>query len=289
MINQNMCSIDMGHDFLFDFMFGYMERVDTEEPINEMLHAGFAADYLKSFDWYVGKYYSKGKEKTEVLPHYINKYKGIAQLLNFDIFDYVQHRYSLLCGTPTVNVYLSYPYGTYLENRHKMGRSYFTCNLAGLHDKNMIYSGFEEPTVIGCGYNEFRGMIMKNLSNRDKTQLLLEKQEAPFFELLNLLSVFSHFKLQKGVDVINNLLYGNTPEFKDWIVNQQVYQDALHRLRICYSDVQIVEVGKRRVEACANYSGAVELDYYYSMFEDVHGEKIKGEILRVERLLNSFR
>lgn len=267
MINQNLCTIEMGHDFLFSFMFEYMTSVGSSNDLNEMLHAGFADEYLQLFSWYTGKYYKRGKEQLENLPLYVRKYKGTAQLLNFDLFEYIQSRYTIL--TKKCEIQLTY----HREgNFNRDGSKYYSpCDLSRLHESDLPW------------YVEMRPEIMANLM--DVNRVSLRSQEYSFYELMNLLSIFSYFKIQRGVDLINKLLYGEMPEFKEWIESKAVYQDAINNLQIHYFKIIDTLYGGECFGTESTDESLIILNSYYEMFVTAHQEKIRGEISQIEELL----
>ena len=270
MINQNLCTIEMGRDFLFSFMFEYMTGVGSSNDLNEMLHAGFTDEYLQLFSWYTGKYYKRGKEQLASLLLYVKKYKGIAQLLNFDLFEYIQSRYTIL--TNNCMIELTYHRG---GDYFRDGRPAFDfCWLSALHESDES----DIPWWI-----EMRTGVMANLM--DENRVVLSSQSYPFYELMNLLSIFSYFKIQRGVDLINRLLYSKTPEFKEWIETRAVYQGAINNLQIhlfnIISSIDHVEY----FDTKSTDESLIILNSYYEMFITAHQEKIRGEISQIEELL----
>lgn len=266
MINKNHCTVEMGRDFLFSFMFGYMTSVGSSDELNEMLHAGFTEEYLQLFKWYTGKYYKRGKEQLESLLLYVMKYKGIAQLLNFDLFEYIQSRYTVL--TDKHEIELAYHQeGNYWTDGSEI---YNYCQLSLLHES-------DHPR-----YTRLRPEVMANLM--DENRVSLRFQNYSFYELMNLLSIFSYFSIQRGVNLIKRLLYGRTPEFKEWIESRPVYQDAINSLQIHY-----FMIINRSYGECFGTEptdkGLINLDSYYKMFKTMHQEKIHGEISQIEELL----
>ena len=208
MINQNMCTVEMGRDFLFSFMFDYFRKSQADESnaLLAMIHDGFSEEYLRLFDWYAGKYFKRGKEQLELLPYYIHKYKGFAQLYNFDLFDYVQNRYDILTKKNSLRL-------SYYENGSSYGRTYYLSRI----------------------YHEHRDDIISNLMNPDVVKYVPSYR---FYELMNLLSLFFYFNIEGGVSQVNKMLFGDTPEFKEWVETRYDYKASKNRFEICSSKIK---------------------------------------------------
>ena len=259
MINQNMCTVEMGEDFLFFFMFDYLKNAPEQEN-NEycaMINDGFAEEYLRLFDWYTGKYYKRGKQQLEALPYYIHKYRGIAQLYNFDLFEYVQNRYDIL--TKKNNLKLAY---------YKDGSSY---------SRDYYLSRIPE---------EDRATILDNLMNTDVVKYIPSYR---FYELMNLLSLFSYFNIIDGIDQVNKVLFGDTPEFKTWVQTRWDYQKSMNNFQINYSKItQWLSRGKYD-HTTVEHEGILDMCAFFDLFSNAHREKIDMEIKKIYELLKSVK
>lgn len=268
MISQNLCTVEMGRDFLFAFMFDYMKKADMSSEINKMLHAGFAEEYLQSFGWYTEKYYKRGKEQLANLPRYINKYKGIAQLLNFDLFEYVYSRYTLL--TEKCKILVDYHHeGDYQKDG---SRRYQPYKLSDLGDPDSMWYYYEKSPL-----------TVEKLMDENKT--VLPTQSYPFYELMNMLSIFSHFHIQNGITLINRLLNIDKSEHKAWIESRDVYQEAITHIHIHYFDINSIVFRKQYLRTEMEYDDFITLDSYFASYESEHQEKIQEEISKIEELL----
>lgn len=262
MINQNMCTVEMGRDFLFSFMFDYYKSASSNNnDVLSMIHDGFSEEYMRLFDWYVGKYYKRGKEQLEALPYYTHKYKGIAQLYNFDLFDYVQNRYDVL--TKKSGLKLAY---------YKEGSTY-----------SRKYYLFRIPAD---DYND----IINNLTNTEVVKYIPSYR---FYELMNLLSLFNYFGIDLGVKQVNKVLYGDNPEFKEWIETLFDYQASKNNFEICYSKIKPIRYamgnGKFKYDHIdIEYEGRIDISRFYDLYKNENIEKIEEEIIKITELLKSI-
>ena len=64
MISENMCTREMGNDFVFDFLFNYLVNPNKTEEMNDMIRNGFSEEFLRLFEWYTGKYMAKNKKSN---------------------------------------------------------------------------------------------------------------------------------------------------------------------------------------------------------------------------------
>ena len=263
MINQNMCTVEMGRDFLFSFMFDYFRKsqADENDELLAMIHDGFSEEYLRLFDWYTGKYFKRGKEQLELLPYYIHKYKGFAQLYNFDLFDYVQNRYDIL--TKKNSLRLSY---------HKEGSSYgVKYYLSRIYDKD-------------------RDDVLQNIMNPDVVKYVPSYR---FYELMNLLSLFSYLKIESGINQVNKMLYGDAPEFKDWVETRYDYQSSKNHFEICSSKIKPIRYamgnGKFKYDHIdIEHEERISIEEYFDMYKNNHVDKIELESKKIKELLNSI-
>ena len=263
MVNQGSCTIEMGHDFLFSFMFDYFvnSKYKANPDVQSMIHSGFAEEYLRLFDWYAGKYYKRGKEKLRKLEQYTDTYKTVAYLYNFDIFEYVKSKYTMLtddCEFYRIQYHFDNTFDRYGREKHK----HFCMGL-----------DWNEPDM-----QTTKNYIISNLFNESRVKFLAFSW---FYELMSLLSLFSYFNIASGVEKINNLLYGEYPELKELVESQKDYQEAFKKVRIFYSyDVW--------ADLQAHDIALVDLTSYFDTFKDVEHEKIESEVAQIEGLLSTL-
>ncbi len=262
MINQNSCTVEMGKDFLFTFMYNYFKNdFGKTDEVCAMLHDGFSEEYIRLFDWFMGKYYKRGKEQLELQPYYVHKYKGIAQLYNFDLFEYVQSRYNIL--TKLGGLELAY---------YKPGNRYSTrYYLSRIHEDD-------------------RADILANLMNTDMVKYIPSYK---FYEKLNLLSLFRYFGIQRGVEQINKMLYGSAPEFKEWVETRYDYMESANHFQICYSKIEPVRYsmgnGKFKYDHIdIKHEGRIDVSSYFDTYRAAHQDKIDAEIAKIDALLLSI-
>ena len=261
MVSQNMCTIEMGQDFLFDFLFDYLIASNKTDEMNNMIHNGFAEEFLKLFEWYTGKYYKKGKDNLRKLETYVCQYKGIAQVYNFELFEYVQSRYKILTQNVSWGKF-SVDYRAdddYRRNGEKHYSRFY------LMDWNEAY------------YKTEKNYIIKNLNNVDRVMFA---EDEDFFEIMNLLSLFNYFEIQSGVDYINNLLFGCFPELGKWVQSQQVYKNSINSFKISYKD-DTNKMGKK------NY--CVDMTSYFDKFKITEEERISVEIEKIKTMILSLK
>lgn len=261
MINQNMCTIEMGRDFLFSFMFDYFRDIHgNSDDRLAMIHEGFSEEYLRLFDWYTGKYFKRGKEQLALLPYYIHKYKGIAQLYNFDIFDYVRNRYDFLTGWSGLKLF------------------YSSCSRRG--------GRFRLSSIPEEYYKD----IIDNMFNSDIVGYVSSYR---FYELMNLLSLFSYFNIESGIDKINKILCDDNSEFQEWVKALSDYRLSKKHFEICSSKIRTVRFGKVYGNSKEDYievkhDERISVEKYFDLYKKSHTEKIKMEIDKINELLNSI-
>lgn len=262
MISQNLCTIEMGRDFLFSFMFDYYKNDFTDKSaVCSMVHDSFSEEYIRLFDWFIGKYYKKGKEQLELKPYYVHKYKGIALLYNFDLFEYVQSRYNILTKRCGLRI-------SYYENGSSYGMRYYISKIP----------------------QAYRTDILSNLMNTDVVKYIPSYN---FYELLNLLSLFRYFGIQRGVDQVNKMIYGAAPEFKEWVETRYDYKESAEHFQICYSKIQPIRYfmgnGKFKYDHIdIEHEGRIDMQLYFDTYSPLHKAKVDAEIARINELLQSI-
>lgn len=268
MIDQNLFTIEMGKDFLFSFMFDYF--VLAEENLieqMELLAAGFPQEYLSLFEWYTNKYYKKGKEQKELLPHYIRKYKGLALLYNFDLFEYVQNRYDVLTKRFFISLSYTHEYKDYQGNDASVKRK---CNFVNITP-------------------EKKEEILPILWNTEKVQYITNGYL--FYELMNLLSIFEYFSIEKGVNWIHKIMCNCHTEFMEYIkvvCSQHTGNMTIHIPTI--KPVRYVK-GKGKVQfdhIDIAYANSISLKPFFERYSDENAEKISCEIKKIRDLLDAI-
>ena len=201
MIAQNMCTEEMGEDFI-TFLFNYFvnsngisdwyeyrcqsKMVDCtdifetmvnsskiDEDIYEIIYYGLCDEFSRIFDWLTNKYYRKGKEKLEVLPYRIERYKGIVNLYNFELFEYVKQRYLVLKNVSTVGL-----------------RIMMHTNPDNMFSNKWYYLDNDDRTAI-----ELHKGIDAIMQNSDNKEILRFQYSRNYCELLNLYSIFRFYRI----------------------------------------------------------------------------------------------
>lgn len=274
MIDQNMLTIEMGKEFLFSFLFGYLTHNNKNPNFLNlyMLNNGLAQEYIELFDWYIDTYYKKGKEQQEVAPYYRLKYRGLALLYNFDLFEYVQSRYEILLS----------------KNLIKLS----TC-VDGHGGKRPRFTTYDLSKIP----EEYKQDIYDNRYNYDKVKYSVNNK---VYELLNLYSIFKHLEIDIGVKLINKILYGDAPEFKEWIENLDTYQLLSDKFVINLPDIKIRHIktksGKSQFDRVIlnyeyvgdEYIEPIDLSTYFKYYRDLNIEKFVQEKNKIIDLLNTL-
>lgn len=262
LISQNKCTIEMGRDFLLDFMFNYFKNAahDDNNEIHSMIHDGFSEEYIRLFDWYIGKYYKRGKQQLDALPYYVHKYKGIAQVFNFDLFEYVRNRYDILTRKNSLRL-------AYYKDGSSYSRNYYLSRIP----------------------DEYRMDVLDNLMNPNVVKYIPSYH---FYELMNLLSLFSYFHIDAGIYQVNKMLYGDAPEFKAWVETRSDYRKSEEHFQLCFSKItqwKTMKGGNMKYDRTeVKYEGRISVDKFFDKFANMHAGKIEGEVRRINELLSSI-
>lgn len=261
MIAQNMCTVEMGRDFLFNFMYDYMKKTESENL--EMLHAGFMDEYIRLFDWYANKYYKRGKEQKELIPHYKSQYRDLASLYNFDLFDYVQSRYNFL---KKKNI---------------------------IHIRYNLYNDYMRPMPM-IKFHTLSTAVQKFIiENAGDTSKVDYATTTDLYEICNLLSLFSYFKIDKGVDYINKMLFGAVPELENWVRNTRVYSQSVNNFYSYYFQIRPIRFSKgsggfKYDHIDILFKGIIDLKPFFDLYIDNHQEKVSEDIKKIEELLDTL-
>lgn len=262
MISQNKCTAEIGRDFLFTFLASYMtgKNENSHSDNIQIMHCGLAKEYIELFDWYVNRYHRRGKEQQEVLPFYVRHYRGLAQLYNFDLFDYVQARYDILTNPNTIKI---------------------ASNVDGIGFRLFSLSNIPK---------DFKNATFENRFNAKKVQFFPGYE---YYELLNLISIFRFFDIPEGIDKINRILYGLTPEYKTWIESQTSYKMTLAGCFIYIPKISIRHTSKGNSKPVfdrisVEYKERITLLPYYLKYREQFSEKISQEKKQILALLNTL-
>lgn len=302
MIAQNMCTEEMGEDFI-TFLFNYFvnsngisdwyeyrcqsKMVDCtdifetmvnsskiDEDTYEIIYYGLCDEFSRIFDWLTNKYYRKGKEKLEVLPYRIERYKGIVSLYNFELFEYVKQRYLVLKNVSTVGL-----------------RIMLHTNPDNMFSNKWYYLDKDDRTAI-----ELHKGIDAIMHNSDNKEILRFQYSRNYCELLNLYSIFKFFNVRKGVELIEDVLWNNH-RYKDDVLKvlniERLFVICKQKPIIIYPNIQIVRActnaGKWKFDGVELfYCNLLDLEEYYNKYILQNQDKIKKEVVKIENLLDTL-
>lgn len=302
MIAQNMCTEEMGEDFI-TFLFNYFvnsngisdwyeyrcqsKMVDCtdifetmvnsskiDEDIYEIIYYGLCDEFSRIFDWLTNKYYRKGKEKLEVLPYRIERYKGIVSLYNFELFEYVKQRYLVLKNVSTVGL-----------------RIMMHTNPDNMFSNKWYYLDNDDRTAI-----ELHKGIDAIMQNSDNKEILRFQYSRNYCELLNLYSIFRFFNVRKGVELIEDVLWNNH-RYKDDVLKvlnvERLFAICKQKPIIIYPNIQIeracTNAGKWKFNGVELfYCNLLDLEEYYNKYILQNQDKIKKEVVKIENLLDTL-
>ena len=117
--------------------------------------------------------------------------------------------------------------------------------------------------------------IMKNLVESGAVKLSFPEQSQNFYELMNLLGLFSFFKIESGIDAINKVVFGKHPHFRPWIEMQKDYQSALRNAKFFYFKNGYPD-------------GSVNLTSYFNQGMESNKDKIQEEIANIEKMIDAL-
>ena len=268
MIAQNQCTQAMGRDFLFSFMFGYLlnDTNNSGEKYLPIIHNGFADEYKRLFDWYVGKYYQKGKKELALLPYYVRKYYGLAELYSFDLFDFVQKRYEILKYPRwfSIQTNLENPDSSYMKTYY-------------LED---IPEAIKSP--LGAA-----------LLRRDWNKVKYVCRSS-YYEVQTLYSIFKYFGITKGELYISRKLLPLKDPSRRLLhtlvfVNAPGHDVATQNAVVFIPEIKYIDAGKySRVDAHFNPSTWVNMNPYFDKYSKDHTDKIHAEIQKINSLFDAL-
>lgn len=270
MIAKNLCTLEMGEDFIFSFMYKYLElkyeKGVTFKQAYDLINDGFCKEYLALFDWFVNKYYRTGKEQLEILPFYNRKYRGLAQLYNFDLFEYVQARYDILKSKNPLKVWTTVTTNGQVDKYYR---------------RTLALSAVSEAQQAGI------------LANATDAEVVKYSIGYRYYELMNLLSLFTYFKLERGVTLINSILYGEAPAFKEWAERHYDYRQATEKFYILLPTITKTytrtKSGRRTFDGIqTKYDKVLSVELYFDIYKDKHYARIQNEIQKIEELIRTF-
>ena len=117
--------------------------------------------------------------------------------------------------------------------------------------------------------------IMKDLTENGKGKLTFKEQSVQFYELMNLLAIFTYFGIESGIAAIHKLLHGGRDCLKELLEMQKDYKNAIKSAKILYFSEEYWD----------ELAGSVNLSSYYKQNMGYHSEKIQSEILQIENLI----
>ena len=302
MIAQNMCTEEMGQD-LINFLFEYFvnpngisdwqeyrcqsKMVDctdifetmvnssvVDEDRHEIIYYGLCDEFARIFDWFTSKYYKKGKEKLEMLPYRIERYKGIVDLYSFELFEYVKQRYLLLKNLSSVGL-----------------RIMLHTNPDNMFSYKWFYLDKDDRTAIEL--HKGVEVIMQNLDNKDVLRFHYSRN---YCELLNLYSIFKFFNVEKGVKHIEDILW-NGHRYKDDVLTvlnvEKLFILCRQKPVVIFPNIQMMQTrtntGKWKFDGVELfYCNLLDLEAYYNKYSSQKQDKINMEIIKIENLLETL-
>ena len=258
MISENMCTREMASDFLFDFLFKYLVEPYKTEEMNDMIHNGFSEEFLRLCEWYTGKYYKKNN--LYILKRFSFRYRSLAQLYSFNLFEYVQNRYEILTQYLSGGKF-SIDYRSDDQYRRNGEKDYSRFYLRNWNEEY---------------YQNVQSYIIQNLNDANRVRFAFDDS---FLEIMNLLSIFNYFKISKGIDYINKILFGDFPELSTWVQSQPVYINAINDFTISY---------KNPDDRTGESDYCVDMSSYFDRFIDVERDKISDQIEKINNMLSNI-
>ena len=302
MISQNMCTEEMGQDFikfLFEYFVNYngisdwhkyrcqSKMVDCtdifetmvnsskiDENKHEIIHYGLCDEFKRIFDWFTNKYYKKGKEKLDVLPYRIERYKGIVSLYNFELFEYVKQRYLVLKNQSAVGL-----------------RIMLHTNPDNMFSHKWYYLDKDDRTAI-----ELHNAIDTILKKSDNKNVLRFHYSRNYCELLNLYSIFRFFNIEKGIKRIEDILWSGH-RYEDDVLKvlnvEGLFTLCKQKPMIIYPNIQTMRTctsaGKWKYDGIELfYCNLLDLEAYYNKYISHNQDKISMEIVKIANLLDTL-
>lgn len=259
LIDCDNLTIELTFDLLFTFLFQYFS--ENSDHFYEIIHHGLSKEYIRLFDVCMHPYYTG--LKFDPLTHYHTQiFKNIAQLFDFQLFDFVYQRFKLFSTKSPLKLrimfndygYTDYPLNQVPEN----------------HLQKII------------------GMDIENIQYHYSYSI-------EYYELLNLLSLFQFFNIKQGIERVLSTIYGMAPELKPWFKKDHLFRmiNDHSKLLILYPKLTLGErkTGKRIRKAETHilyspYEQTIDLTTYYNQYQDLHKDHITQELEKIQTLLD---
>lgn len=288
-VSQKDCSEEIAYDYL-QFLFSYMVNntrpnmyIKDKTGINDrhsydlqnseilninLVHDGLAEEFGRYFDWYIEKFYKRGKKQLLKLPFLVYKYAGVNALYKFDLFEYVQQRYNLF--KEEIGLLISY------DDRPYYDLDYYRFDYYDV--KEDIDQMLKEPDLVHFG-KDYR-----------------------YFELMNLYGLFKYFGIECGKKkIIESLSWSpqderhiDSKKLLDLFANERTFKMMLNDDRFIILHPVIGEsydVNSRGKEVFSGYDAtyryAVNFTPYYERYASENSEKIQREIAKIMALLST--
>lgn len=262
LLSQKDCSQEMYSKFLFEFLYPYLEKYNAE-----LIYNGLASEFLKSFDVFASRYFSKGKNEQKILPYYNRKYKGLAQLYRFDLFEYVHERIDILKNPNWIDLWV---------NIEPYANKYFKLDAIP---------------------EDIRAQVVEAARNKDWTKIRF-RFTYRYCEILNLLSLVFYFAIPNNY-ILDNLSKNHAIEilgaerYLDIVFSNTLYGGETTQAIIFIPEIDIRHA-KRTVIGYVHSNEDVIIDTHYNKYLDLtpyferyavlNEEKIASEIEKIKML-----
>lgn len=270
LISRRDCTEEMWSKFLFDFLYSYFE-LDTQKSISEnpgLIYNGLASDFIKFYDVFAARFYQKGKNEQKILPYYNRKYKGLAQLYTFELFDYVQERLEILKQPKCLKLWINIePY----IKKH--------------------YSLDSIP-------KDIQQQVLTAVRKRDWSKIKYQYNHR-YCELLNLYQIFDYFDILEGKKlVLCNLINYSSEQVpaqtQIQILCAEHHFDLMYAKDvICAPEIEIIHAKQtftghvysdKDIIIDTAYNKFIPVKPYFEQFAPLNKEKISAEIEKINML-----
>ena len=262
LLSRKDCPQEMYSKFLFEFLYPYFESNNAE-----LIYNGLADEFLRSFDVFASRFFSKGKNEQIILPYYNRKYKGIAQLYKFDLFEYVQERIEILKYPEWIDLWV---------NIEPYTNKYFKLDAV---PEDIL------PQVVEAARNKDRTKIKFRYTYR-------------YCEVLNLLSLGFYFAIPSDY-IWNNLSKNHAieilvaePHF-DIVLSNTMYGGETQNAIIFSPTIDIIHAKQtllgyvhsdKDIIIDTHYNRYIDLTPYFERYAMLNKEKIAYEIDKINML-----
>ena len=180
-------------------------------------------------------------------------------------------------------------------------------NIASFINDQIIYRGSNKVLTYNEYYIENDYLYVQNTdSNLAKNyqeilNILSEKhigvrKNFCFFEIINLLSICRYFKIEKGLQLCEKLLFDDIDIVKDWIENNTLYQNKNNYYDIISYNIEPSVFKWHGLEkhdtTKIEYANSIPIAIYFDSYANDYKEKIQQEIEKINILnssLHSFK